>query len=137
MGKRVVSDLISGLVLSLPGSSTALEAARLMTERNIGAILVVEEGRLRGIFTERDAVRRIMSEGRDPGITPLTGVMTANPTVATLDMWAVEALRVMREGGFRHLPVVDGGEVKGIVSIRDFVGAELQDVDEQLRYAQG
>ena len=135
MGHRYVADLITGRVFSLPGTATALDAARLMAEMNIGAILIVEEARLKGIFTERDAVRRIMSEGRDPGVTPLSGVMTGNPTVATPQVSAVEALRTMREGGFRHLPVVEHGDVCGIISIRDFVGAEFREVDDQLRYA--
>lgn len=135
--RRLVKHLVSGKVHALPGNATVLEAARLMKEHRIGAILVVEEGRLRGVFTERDALCRVMAESRDPGMTPLSGVMTSNPQTGNSDMTAVEALLAMRDGGFRHLPIVEEGEVEGIVSIRDFIGAEFQEVDEQLEYATG
>ena len=136
-GRRLVSHLVSGKVYSLPGSASVLEAARLMQECRIGALLIVEEGRLRGIFSERDALCRVVAASRDPGLTPLSGVMTPNPQTSYPNMTAVEALRTMRDGGFRHLPVVEEGVVKGIVSMRDFVGAEYQEVDEQLQYATG
>ena len=135
MPRRKVADLISGDAISLPGSSMVLDAARLMVERKIGALLVVEEGRLKGIFSERDALFRVLALGRDPGITPLSGVMTPMPKTVTPDMSAVSALLMMRDGEFRHLPVVDSGEVLGVISLRDFMGAELQEVDQQLLYA--
>ena len=136
MARRLVSDLMSGNVCSLPGSATILEAVRLMSDRHIGAVLVVEEGRLKGIFSERDALARVMAAGRDPNQTTLSEVMTADPRTAIPQMSAVAALFMMRDGGFRHLPVVEEGEVKGIISMRDFIGAEFQEVDEQLDYAE-
>ena len=135
MRRREIADLISGEVVSLPASATVLEAARLMAKQGIGCLPVIEEGRLRGIFTERDALFRVMAEGRDPGITPLTGVMTSHPQTVGPETRAVDALRIMRDGGFRHLPVVCEGEVVGIVSLRDFAGAEFEEVDEQLEFA--
>ena len=136
MPRRLVSDLMSGNVYSLPGSATVLEAARLMGDRHIGAVLIVEEERLEGIFTERDALGRVMAAGRDPGNTRLSEVMTANPRAAIPKMEAVAALLAMRDGGFRHLPVVEDGQVKGIISMRDFIGAEFHEADEQLDYAE-
>ena len=115
MPRRLVSDLMSGNVYSLPGSASVLEAVRLMSECHIGAILVVEEGHMKGIFTERDALGRVMAVGQDPGKTSLSAVMTANPRTAIPKMSAVAALLTMREGGFRHLPVVEDGQVKGII----------------------
>ncbi|MEM7171990.1 MAG: CBS domain-containing protein [Pseudomonadota bacterium] len=134
MSRRSVGDLISREAVNLPASATVLEAAYLMAEHKIGAIMVVEEGRLRGIFTERDALFRVIAESRDPAMTPLSGVMTHKLKTATPHMTAVEALLIMRDNNFRHLPVVEHGNVLGIVSLRDFVGAELQEVEEQLLY---
>lgn len=136
MPRRLVSDLMSGNVCSLPESCTILEAVRLMSDRHIGAVLVVDERRLKGIFSERDALARVMAEGRDPARTTLSEVMTENPRTAIPQMSAVAALFMMRDGGFRHLPVVEDGEVKGVISMRDFIGAEFQEVDEQLDYAE-
>ncbi len=136
MPRRLVSDLMSGSVCSLPESATVLEAVRLMSERHIGAVLVVEEGRLKGIFSERDALARVMAAGRDPAGTALSEVMTPKPRTAIPQLSAVTALFMMRDGGFRHLPVVDDGKVKGVISMRDFIGAEFQEVDEQLDYAE-
>lgn len=136
MARRLVSDLMSGNVCSLPESATILEAVRLMSDRHIGAVLVVEEGRLKGIFSERDALARVMAASREPTETTLSEVMTADPRTAIPQMSAVAALFMMRDGGFRHLPVVEDGEVKGVISMRDFIGAEFQEVDEQLDYAE-
>jgi len=136
MPRRLVSDLMSGNVFSLPGSASVLEAVRLMSDRHIGAVLIIEEDRLKGIFTERDALSRVMAASKDPGKTSLSEVMTENPRTAVPKMNAVSALFTMRDGGFRHLPVVEEGEVKGIISMRDFIGAEFQEVDEQLDYAE-
>ena len=136
MPRRLVSDLMSGNVYSLPGSASVLEAARLMGDRHIGAVLIVEEDRLEGIFSERDALGRVMAASLDPGTTRLSEVMTANPRTAIPEMEAVAALLVMRDGGFRHLPVVEEGQVKGIISMRDFIGAEFHEADEQLDYAE-
>jgi len=136
MPRRLVSDLMTANVYSLPGNASVLEAARLMSDRHIGAVLIVEDDHLKGIFTERDALGRVMAPGRDPGETRLSEVMTANPRAAIPKMEAVAALLVMRDGGFRHLPVVEDGQVKGIISMRDFIGAEFHEADEQIDYAE-
>jgi CBS domain-containing protein len=101
-------------------------AARLMKERRVGAILVLEEGKLAGIFTERDAVFRVVAEGRDPAGTRIAEVMTANPRTITPDRPFGHALHLMYEGGFRHVPVVDNGRPLGVVSSRDALGPELK-----------
>ena len=136
MARRLVSDIMSSQVQALPGSASVLEAASLMSECRIGAVAVVEEGRLEGIFTERDALCRVMAAGHDPAKTPLSDVMTADPETAIPQMGAVAALLRMRDGGFRHLPVVEDGQVKGILSMRDFIGAEFHEVDKQIEFAQ-
>ena len=136
MPRRLVSDLMASQVQSLPGSASVQEAARLMSERRIGAVLVVEAGRLEGIFTERDVICRVMAAGLNSETTPLREVMTPDPQTAIPPMKAVAALLKMRDGGFRHLPVVEDGEIKGIISMRDFIGAEFHEVDDQLEFAE-
>jgi CBS domain-containing protein len=105
---------------------TVAAAARLMKEHHIGAILVVRDGRLAGIFTERDALFRVIAEGRDPAATRVAEVMTANPRTIAPDRPFGHALHLMYEGGFRHVPVVDNGRPLGVVSSRDALGPDLQ-----------
>ena len=89
----------------------------------------MDEDRLEGIFSERDAVFRVLAEGLDPGQTRLDQMMTREPMTLGPETTAVDALRLMSEIGFRHLPIVEAGQVQGVFSLRDFVGAELQQVD--------
>ena len=105
---------------------TVAAAARLMKERRVGAILVLKEGKLAGIFTERDALFRVIAEGRDPAKTRVAEVMTANPRTITPDRPFGHALHLMYEGGFRHVPVVDNGRPLGVVSSRDALGPDLK-----------
>jgi CBS domain-containing protein len=133
MQRRIVPDLVSNQTLaSLPPSATVRDAARVMGERHIGAVLVAVDGRLQGIFTERDALVRVVAAGLDPDDTALGRVMTPNPdTVAPSDK-ALDALRRMTERGYRHLPVVDGARMVGIVSIRDLYAAVNSELAEDL-----
>ena len=96
-------------------------AARLMKQHRIGALLVVESGRLAGIFTERD-----IAEGRDPEKTRVAEVMTVNPRTISPDRPFGHALHLMYEGEFRHVPVVENGRPLGMVSARDALGPDLQ-----------
>lgn len=106
---------------------TVAAAASLMKERRVGAILVVHDGRLAGIFTERDALFRVIAEGRDPKATRVSEVMTANPRTIAPDRPFGHALHLMYEGGFRHVPVVvEDGKPLGVVSARDALGPDLQ-----------
>ena len=119
---------------------TVAAAARLMKEHRIGAVLVVDSGRLAGIFTERDAVFRVIAEGRDPQATRVADVMTANPRTITPDRPFGHALHLMYEGGFRHVPVVENGRALGVVSARDALGPELHefvaDLDKRTHIAE-
>jgi len=125
MARRIIPDVVRNQrLVSLAPSNNVREAARFMQHRNVGAVLVMEGDRLVGIFTERDMVGRVVADGLDPDITPLSQVMTANPVTVPPGELAPNALRMMDERGFRHLPVVDQGRVVGIVSRRDFNGME-------------
>jgi len=118
--------------LILPSTATAKEACRSMRDRRVGAVLVVEaDGRLVGVFTGRDAVCRVLAEGKDPAKTRLAEVMTPKPDTIAPRSTAIEALRLMADRGFRHLPVVDAGKVVGIVSKGDFRGLEHDRLDEE------
>lgn len=115
----------------VPPTATVQEACRLMHNRRIGAVLVVNQGgSLMGIFTGRDAVR-VLAKCQDPISTRLKDVMTRNPATMPPSCTAIEALRLMRDGGFRHVPVVQDGGVVGIVSRGDFCGLEQDRLDEE------
>ena len=106
--------------------TTVAAASRLMKEKRIGAILVLESGRLAGIFTERDALFRVIAEGRSPDSTPLAEVMTPDPRTIGPDRPFAHALHLMYEGEFRHVPVVEDGRPLGMVSARDALGPDLR-----------
>ena len=101
-------------------------ASRLMKAKRVGALLVVDDGRLAGIFTERDALFRVIAEGRAPENTRLVEVMTPNPRTIGPDRPFGHALHLMHEGGFRHVPVVENGRPLGVVSARDALAPDLQ-----------
>ena len=134
MPQRSIRSLIAGQkVLTAKAGMNAAEAARLMKRRQLGAVLVVrEDGSLLGIFTERDAVFRVLAEGRDPKKTPLSEVMTPHPQTIAPDKPFGHALLMMYEGGFRHVPVVEGAKPIGMVSARDVLGPELQDFASEI-----
>lgn len=124
-------------IATAPGSTTVSEAARLMRQKQVGAVMVVEEGRLVGVFTERDALFRVLAEGRDAQTTHLADVMTRNPQTIHPDKPFPDALHLMYEGGFRHVPVVEDSRPIGMISARDALGPELEDfIYELLRREQ-
>ena len=114
-------------VIAAPADTTVIAAARLMRDHNVGAVMVVEDGKLAGVFTERDALFRVIAEGRNVGTTALGEVMTRNPQTITPDKPFADALHLMYEGGFRHVPVVEDGRPVGMISARDALGPELED----------
>ena len=115
-------------------SATALEAAEFMAERNIGAVCVLDdEGRLRGIFSERDVLNRIVLERRDPTDIPLKEVMSEIRAVIECEETPHQALERMERVGTRHLPVVDGGRWVGMLSMRDLMRVELSEQGDEIR----
>ncbi len=127
MTYRTVEQLVNrSEVIALPGTATVREASKLMAEHHIGAVLVMAEDQLQGIFTERDALIRVLARDKNPDETEISEVMTRNLVTVLPETTAVDALRLMNEIGFRHLPIVEGGNVHGIISLRDFIGAEFQ-----------
>jgi CBS domain-containing protein len=106
-------------IYSIDADKTVVEAARFMMEHNIGALPVLRNGELVGMFSERDIMNRVVAVGRMPGQTKVAEVMTANPRAVHVDETVDNCLFLMREFGFRHLPICEGKELKGLVSLRD------------------
>jgi len=122
-------------IYSIDARRTVLEAARFMMEHNIGALPVMRDGQLAGIFSERDIMNRVVAVGRTPGMTEIAEVMTANPRAVSADESIEECLFIMREFGFRHLPIVEGKELKGLVSLRDILMRQAAEIESQTRRA--
>ena len=112
-------------LLTVDAAQPVAAVAQRMVERNVGAVLVVEDGRLRGIMTERDLMRAV-ARGLTDGLT-VADCMTAHPDTIAPDDTIDHAGVLMIHGGFRHLPVVDGEEIVGMLSIRDLVPLLLED----------
>ncbi len=135
MRDRSMGDLVKDqLPLALPPETPVAEACAAMHARRVGAVLVVEGGdRLVGIFTGRDALR-CLSTACDARATTLAQVMTPNPTTMAPQGHAMEALRLLDNAGFRHLPICEGGRLRGVVSRYDFRAREHARLDEETGY---
>jgi CBS domain-containing protein len=133
-----VKDLLArkgGNVLVVSTTTTVLDAAEQMNAEGTGSVLVAEEGRLVGIFTERDLMRRIVAVRLDPGTVPVSQVMTTALVTATLEATIPDCGALMSERRIRHLPVVDGTRIAGMVTTGDVLAWQLQEqqsVIEQL-----
>ncbi len=133
---KTLRDLIKDRRLySVESTRSVLEAARYMMEHNVGAVPVLRNGDLVGIFSERDIMNRVVAVGRTPGTTAVSEVMTANPRAVAADESIEECLFIMREFGFRHLPIVEGKELKGLVSLRDVLMHQAAEIERQTRRA--
>jgi CBS domain-containing protein len=140
MNPRTIRSIIDGQELVSTHADTLVsDAARVMKQRRVGAIIVLDGDKLAGIFTERDALFRVVAEGRDPNATAIAEVMTRNPVTIHPDRPFASALEIMHNGRFRHVPVAENGRPIGMVSSRDAMGAELEQfmytliVEEQQR----
>jgi CBS domain-containing protein len=138
MPQRPIREVVKHQkIVTTTAKTTVLEAARMMKDAKVGAVMVVKaDGRLAGIFTERDAVFRLIAEGRDPAHTRLAAVMTAQPKTISPDKPFNHALMMMFENGFRHLPVIENGRPIGMVSARDALGPELEDIESEVQRRQ-
>lgn len=133
-----VSDILASKgrdVLSIDGSATVYDAIAKMVEGNVGALLVYDDGRLQGIITERDYLRRVTLEGRDERTTPVREIMTTEVVYVGPDASIEECMAVMTERRIRHLPVLgDRREVVGIVSIGDVVKFHSTEQEVHIRF---
>jgi CBS domain-containing protein len=136
MTNRPMSDIVKDQnPLILPARTRVKEACECMRDRRAGAVLVTDDqGRLVGIFTGRDAVGRVLAAARNAAKTTLGEVMTPDPNCLPPGNTAIDALRLMRDGGFRHVPVVTrDGKIVGVVSRGDLRGQEQARLDEETR----
>jgi len=119
-----VSEIMARDVLGVDPGTSLLDAARRMHERRVGAVVVLDGERLVGILTERDVLRAVATDRVD---SPVSGSMTPHPDTIEADEESGQAAAIMIHGGFRHLPVVDGETVVGMISIRDLVRLSVDD----------
>jgi CBS domain-containing protein len=118
--------------LTMSETTTVREACNRMGDCRARSVLVTnEKGHLVGIFTSRDAVCRVLAQRRDPGTTKLVEVMTCHPTTMSPDQTAADALRLMKTGRFRHVPLLRNGRIVGVVSCDDFTRPEQNPTDEE------
>jgi CBS domain-containing protein len=125
--QRIRSVMERKKLLTAPPETTVSQAAKLMAKKNVGAVMVVENELLIGIFTERDAVFRVIAQGRDTQTTQLAAVMTVAPQTVDPDKSFGYALLMMHENGFRHVPVIENGKPIGIVSSRNALDPDLEE----------
>lgn len=125
--RRVKEVMERGKLVKTGPATSVRKAAKLMSTRRVGALLVVEGAKLVGIFTERDALFRVTAAGLDPDSTPVGQVMTPSPRTVAPDISLGEALYVMWQAGFRHLPVTADGAVVGIISSRSAMDPDLEE----------
>ncbi|MGF1561378.1 MAG: CBS domain-containing protein [Geminicoccaceae bacterium] len=135
MQRRIIPDVIDGgqLLVTLTPGATALDAAQVMIERQVGAVLVLEQSKVIGIVSERDIVSKVVVHQKDPAAMPVQEIMTPDPQTIDPDARAIDALRLMQHGHFRHLPVVKDGVLHGMVSIRDIFRESAAELEEGLQ----
>ena len=118
---------------SAQSGDSVLNVARYMVERNIGAVPVLRRGELIGIFSERDLMKRVVCERLDPATTLVDQVMSADPATVSPSESVENCMRLMRERGFRHLPVCEGSKLLGVISLRDLLLHDLVEKDGELQ----
>jgi CBS domain-containing protein len=130
----LICDLLKNqVVLSAAAHQTVLEVASLMVEHNIGAVPILQQDRLIGIFSERDLMSRVVVAGKDPAHTLVSDVMTDDPLTVAPSESLETCMTLMKRHGFRHLPVCAGRELKGVVSLRDIILHDLDEKDDEMR----
>jgi CBS domain-containing protein len=132
-----VSEILaekSGDLLTIDADDSVLDAVKQMVEANVGSLLVVVDGRIQGIVTERDYLRRVTLEGRTEKDTPVREIMTSPLIVIGPDTSVDECMALMTDRRIRHLPVVDDGRVVAVVSIGDLVKFQSRQQDFQIKY---
>lgn len=133
--KRLIKDVVAGQIpLTAPANLTIRAAAKLMAERRVGALLVVADEKLVGIFSERDILNKVVAAGLDADKALVSDVMVSHVITITPERRLAEALHMMREGYFRHVPVVDDqNRPIGMVSARDALSGDLADFEHEIR----
>lgn len=135
MKRKLVPDVVKSQELILvPEDTSVLTVSKLMAEKNIGAVLVVNHGALVGIVTERDLNNKVLSREIDPFATEVSAIMTRDPDTLPPDADATEALALMHSKHYRHLPITQGKRAVGIVSIRDLFKLAYEHLVEEVEF---
>ncbi len=121
-------------VFSIAPDAPVIEAIKLMAEHRIGALLVMRDAELVGVVSERDYARKVILQGRSASQTAVSDIMTGSPLTVGPDTDVFECMRLCTDSRMRHLPVVDDGEVVGVISIGDLVKAMIDAQAEQIEY---
>ena len=130
-----IREIISNRpVFSVERGASVQSAAEYMTRHNIGAVSVMEGGRLVGIFSERDVINRVIAQRLDPRSTSVESVMTSQIVVASVDEGYESCLRKMKQASCRHLPVVEGDRLVGVISLRDLLQVDISEKDDKIEF---
>ena len=139
--QHVMGNKPVNAIWSVTQDNTVFEALELMAEKNIGAVLVIEDNELIGIFSERDYARKVILKGRSSADTPVRDIMSSPVVTVTPEDSVETCMRVCTERRIRHLPVVEGGKVVGVLSIGDLVkaviDAQSREIEQLQRYIAG
>jgi CBS domain-containing protein len=123
-------------IFSVEPTITVYQAIELMCEKNIGGLLIVDDGKLAGIFTERDYARKLILKGKSSRDTLIGELMTPNPFTVSTKSSIEECMQIMSDRHFRHLPVVDDGKLIGMISIGDVVRQVINDQKSVIEHLQ-
>jgi CBS domain-containing protein len=123
--RQLLQEKARGGIFSVAPNATVYQALQLMAEKDIGAVLVMDSDRLIGIFSERDYARKVVLQGKTSAGTPITDIMTKRVMFAKPETTLDECMAIMSEKRFRHLPVVEGESVLGVLSITDLVREQI------------
>ena len=120
-------------IYQVEADDRVLDVVKMMVEHNIGAVAVLHNGEMAGLFTERDLMKRVVNESRDPRTTKVGEVMTRDLVVVSPDRALEDCLALMRERGFRHLPVCQGKQLRGVISLRDLLAHAVVEKDGEVQ----
>jgi CBS domain-containing protein len=123
-----------GFLFTVSKTATVRDAARVMNDNNVGIVAIVDGERIIGLFSERDAVRRVINKQRDPATTTMLEVMTRELVIADEEEDCQTAMRSMDQANIRHLPVIRGAQVISMLSIRDLMRVDMERMGEELRF---
>lgn len=127
-------DLKGRDIISVTADASVLDAIKLMADKTVGSLLVMQGGELQGIVTERDYARKVIIKGRSSESTEVGEIMTSDVVTASMQDTVNHCMTVMTERKIRHLPVVDDGVVIGMISIGDLVQAIISDQQEEIEH---
>ena len=130
-----VKDLIKNRqTFTVQENQTVFEVAKFLVEHNIGAVPVLHDKKLVGIFSERDIMKRVVAEARDPRTTKISDIMTKGPVTVTPESTVEECMVLMRDHNCRHLPICEDNHLWGLISLRDVLAHDLAEKEEEARH---